>query len=186
MNISFIPLACFATAALAQINPVSIGLARQAPTYLVAGQAPRIPQAVPPPSTPTQSLLSRLASYFDISRLSGVDTTMPVMVTHALDPKTSKLTSQSMNVVQSGNVLYIPVCTLDSITAAGSAAAPSAPESCKYGIKLAPVPQNAMRTKLQIAHAMVGAIQAAAMEPTRFWVGRQSTGMTTILGIPRQ
>ncbi|KAJ2640862.1 hypothetical protein GGF44_002385, partial [Coemansia sp. RSA 1694] len=50
-----------------------------------------------------------------------------------------------MNVVQSGDVWYLPVCTIDLITAVGSAAALPAPKSCRYGTQLAPVPQNAMR-----------------------------------------
>ncbi|KAJ2747082.1 hypothetical protein GGI20_000787 [Coemansia sp. BCRC 34301] len=160
--------------------------AAQLPQMPQVAQLPQMPQMISMPSTLTQSLLSRLASYFDISRLSGVDTTTPVMVIDVFDPTMNKLTHLSMNVVQSGDVWYLPVCTVDSITAAGSAAAPPAPESCQYGIKLAPVPQNAMNTMLEIMRSMFGAIQAAAMEPMSFWFGRPSTGMTTMPEMPRQ
>ncbi|KAJ2622683.1 hypothetical protein GGF44_005370 [Coemansia sp. RSA 1694] len=98
------------------------------------------------------------------------------MVTQVFDLTMNKLTHLSMNVVQSGDVWYLPVCTVDSITTAGSAA-PPAPESCQYGIQLAPVPQNAMRMMLRVMRTAFRAIRAAAMEPTRFWFGHSSTGM---------
>ncbi|KAJ2870815.1 hypothetical protein GGH93_005289 [Coemansia aciculifera] len=86
------------------------------------------------PSSLTQLFLARLASYFGVSRLSSVDTTTPVMVTQVFDPTMNKLTYLAMNVVQSGDVWYLPMCTVDSITAAGASATPPAPESCQYGI----------------------------------------------------
>ncbi|KAJ2547026.1 hypothetical protein GGH95_006709 [Coemansia sp. RSA 1836] len=119
-----------------------------------------------------------------MSRISSVDTTTPVMVTHVFDPAMNKFTHLSMNVIQSGDVWYLPVCTVDSITAAGGAAAPPAPESCQYGIQLAPVPQNAMRMMLRVMRTAFRAIRAAAMEPTRFWFGRSSTGMAMVPEMP--
>ncbi|KAJ2323351.1 hypothetical protein GGI00_005649 [Coemansia sp. RSA 2681] len=121
-----------------------------------------------------------------MSRISSVDTTTPVMVTQMFDPAMNKFTHLSMNVVQSGDVWYLPVCTIDSITAAGSAAAPPVPESCQYGIQLAPVPQNAMRMMLRVVRTAFRAIRAAAMEPTRFWFGRSSTGMAMMPEMPEQ
>ncbi|KAJ2335663.1 hypothetical protein GGI00_001242 [Coemansia sp. RSA 2681] len=192
MKVSFAPIACLVVAALAQTNPMPAGDASSpAPkaadtpiANVVAGQMPQMPQVAQMPSSLTQSLLSRLISYFDMSRISGVDTTTPVMVTHVFDPVMNKFTHFSMNVVQSGDVWYLPVCTVASITAAGSAAAPPAPESCQYGIQLAPVPQNAMKMTLRVVRTAFRAIRAAAMEPMRFWFGRSSTGMTMVPETP--
>ncbi|KAJ2440123.1 hypothetical protein GGF42_007731 [Coemansia sp. RSA 2424] len=194
MKISFSPIACLVVAALAQTNPIPAGdssspapkVADTPIANVVAGQMPQMPQMVQMPSSMTQSLLSRLISYFDMSRISSVDTTTPVMVTHVFDPAMNKFTHLSMNVVQSGDVWYLPVCTVDSITAAGAAAAPPAPESCQYGIKLAPVPQNAMRMMLRVMRTAFRAIRAAAMEPTHFWFGRSSTGMAMMPEMPEQ
>ncbi|KAJ2755028.1 hypothetical protein GGI19_001957, partial [Coemansia pectinata] len=140
----------------------------QMPQVAQMPQLPQMPQVAQMPSPLTQSLLARLVSYFDVSRLSSVDTATPVIVTQVFDPMMNKFTHLSMNVVQSGDVWYLPVCTVDSITAAAgaSAATPPAPESCQYGIQLAPVPQNAMRMLLRVMRTMFRAINAAAMEPT--------------------
>ncbi|KAJ2860692.1 hypothetical protein GGH94_005361 [Coemansia aciculifera] len=147
---------------------------------------PQMPQVTQMPSSLTQLFLARLASYFGVSRLSSVDTTTPVMVTQVFDPTMNKLTYLAMNVVQSGDVWYLPMCTVDSITAAGASATPPAPESCQYGIQLAPVPQNAMRMMLRVMRTMFRAINAAAMEPTRFWFGRSSASMTFMPEMPEQ
>ncbi|KAJ2871769.1 hypothetical protein GGH93_004557 [Coemansia aciculifera] len=179
MKTSFAAVTCLAVAALAQTNlmPASDNTVSPAPKVadtpvvnVVTGQMPQMPQVPQLPSSLTQSLLARLVLYFNMSRFSSVDTTTPVMVTHVFDPTMNKLTHLSINVVQSGDVWYLPVCTVDSITAAAgaSAATPSAPESCQYGIQLAPVPQNAMRMMLRVMRTMFRAINAAAMEPTRF------------------
>ncbi|KAJ2034531.1 hypothetical protein H4S03_004912 [Coemansia sp. S3946] len=158
-------------------TPVANVVTGQMPQMPQVGQLPQMPQVAQMPSSLTQSLLARLISYFDISRVSSVDTAMPVMTAQVFDPTMNKFTHLSMNVIQSGDVWYLPVCTVDSITAAGASAAPPAPESCQYGIQLAPVPQNAMRMMLRVMRTMFRAINAAAMEPTRFWFGRPSTGM---------
>ncbi|KAJ2256856.1 hypothetical protein GGI13_001067 [Coemansia sp. RSA 455] len=217
MKILFTAISCIAVAVLAQTNPMPVA---DTPVANVAtGQLPQMPQVSQMPSSLTQSLLSRLISYFDMSRVSSVDATTPVMITQVFDPTMNKFTHLSMNVVQSGDVWYLPVCAIDSITgaetstagtsdagaasagtavagtsdagtaAAGASAAvplagasvvPSAPMSCQYGIQLTPVPQNAMRMMLRVMRTMFRAINAAAMEPTRFWFGRPSTGMTTL------
>ncbi|KAJ2049000.1 hypothetical protein H4S04_003495 [Coemansia sp. S16] len=227
MKTSFVAISCLA-AALAQTNPMPAGdttnpapkVADTPVANVATGQLPQMPQVAQMPSSLTQSLLSRLISYFDMSRMSSVDTTTPVMITEVFDPTMNKFTHLSMNVVQSGDVWYLPVCTVDSITGvgasvagtavagtsdAGTAAAagapesgaavsgasaavppagasvvPSAPMSCQYGIQLTPVPQNAMRMMLRVMRTMFRAINAAAMEPTRFWFGRPSTGMTML------
>ncbi|KAJ2439541.1 hypothetical protein GGF42_007920 [Coemansia sp. RSA 2424] len=101
---------------------------------------PQMPRLAQMPSSMTQSLLSRLISYFDMSHISSVNTTTPVMVTHVFDPEMNKFTHLSMNIIQLGDVWYLPVCTVDSITAVRSAAALPVPKSCQYDIQLAPLP----------------------------------------------
>ncbi|KAJ2056730.1 hypothetical protein GGI17_006048 [Coemansia sp. S146] len=193
MRTSFAAISCLAVAVLAQTNPMPASDATTSPapkvadTPVVTGQLPQMPQVSQMPSSLTQSLLARLISYFDMSHLSSVDTTTPVIVTQVFDPMMNKFTHLAMNVVQSGDVWYLPVCTVDSITAAaGASATPPAPESCQYGIQLAPVPQNAMRMMLRVMRTMFRAINAAAREPTRFWFGRPSTGMTLMPEMPEQ
>ncbi|KAJ1925379.1 hypothetical protein GGI09_003948 [Coemansia sp. S100] len=222
MKTSFATISCLAVAVLAQTNPMPASdttspapkVADTPVANVATGQMPQMPQVAQMPSSLTQSLLSRLISYFDMSRVSSVDTTTPVMITQVFDPTMNKFTHLSMNVVQSGDVWYLPVCTVDSITGvgtsvagtsdagtaaagvpeagaavtgasaavppAGASAAPSLPMSCQYGIQLTPVPQNAMRMMLRVMRTKFRAINAAAMEPTRFWFGRPSTGMTML------
>ncbi|KAJ2869102.1 hypothetical protein GGH93_006262 [Coemansia aciculifera] len=195
MKTSFAAISCLAVAVLAQTNPMPASdttspapkVADTPITNVVTGQMPQMPQVAHMPSSLTQSLLARLISYFDVSHLSSVDTTTPVMITQVFDPTMNKFTHLSMNVVQSGDVWYLPVCTVDSITAAaGASATPPAPESCQYGIQLAPVPQNAMRMMMRVMRTMFKAINTAAREPTRFWFGRSSTGMTFMPEMPEQ
>ncbi|KAJ2819538.1 hypothetical protein GGI24_004756 [Coemansia furcata] len=162
MKTSFAAIACFAVAVLAQTNPIPAA-------NVVIGQTPEMPSSM------TQSLLTRLGSYFDMSHISSVDTNTPVMIAEVFDPTISKVTHLSMNVVQSGNVWYIPVCSIDSI--AGSSVAPPSPEGCQYGVQLAPVPQNAMKMKMRAMRTLVRAIEAAAREPARLWFGRPATGV---------
>ncbi|KAJ2489751.1 hypothetical protein IWW37_003736 [Coemansia sp. RSA 2050] len=178
MKIVFTAIFCFAVTTLAQGVSTPVGSvvvpARQAPVYapsVVAGQTPRAF------SESTRPMLARLASYFDMSRMSNVDTTTPVLTTMAFDPTTNKITHLSMSVVQSGDMWYLPVCTVDSITAAGSAAAPPVTENCQYGIQMTPMPQNAMRMAMRVWRTLLRAIEAAAREPTRFWFGRPPTGI---------
>ncbi|KAJ2252103.1 hypothetical protein GGI13_003474 [Coemansia sp. RSA 455] len=188
MKISFTAISCLVVAALAQTNPIPASdtmspapkVADTPVSNVATGQLPQMPQVAQMPSSLTQSLLSRLISYFDMSRVSSIDTTTPVMTAQVFDLTMNKFTHLSMNVVQSGNVWYLPVCTVDSITTAGASAAPPAPKSCQYGIQLAPVPQNTMRMMLRVMRTMFRAINAAAREPTRFWFGRPSTGMTML------
>ncbi|KAJ2332365.1 hypothetical protein GGI00_002819, partial [Coemansia sp. RSA 2681] len=61
-----------------------------APTYasnVVAEQMPQMPQVAQMPGSLTQLLLSRLISYFDMSRISSIDTTTPVMITQVFDSR---------------------------------------------------------------------------------------------------
>ncbi|KAJ2813577.1 hypothetical protein H4S07_000571, partial [Coemansia furcata] len=69
---------------------------------------------------------------------------------------------------QSGDVWYLPVCTIDSITTGGSAVTSPSPESCQFAIQLAPVPQNAMKMVMKVIRTKLRAIEAAARETTCF------------------
>ncbi|KAJ2876230.1 hypothetical protein H4R27_006354, partial [Coemansia aciculifera] len=90
MKISFAAISCLAVVVLAQTNPMPASDTTNSPAPKVAdtpvvnvvtGQMPQMPQVDQMPSSLTQSLLARLVSYFDVSHLSSVDTTTPVMVT---------------------------------------------------------------------------------------------------------
>ncbi|KAJ2022331.1 hypothetical protein GGI06_001862 [Coemansia sp. S85] len=179
MKTFFAAISSFFVATLAQSGSTParniVVPARQAPVYVPGVVASQTSQALP---ELTRSILARLASYFDTSRQLNVDTTTPVMITEVFDPAANKIIHLSMNVVQSGDVWYLPVCTVDSITDTGSAVAslPST-ESYQHGIQLTPVPQNAMRMAMRVWRTMFRAIEAAAREPTRFWSGRSPTGL---------
>ncbi|KAJ2025485.1 hypothetical protein GGI10_004713 [Coemansia sp. RSA 2530] len=177
MKTSIAAISCLAVAVLAQTMPTGDDTdiditpdAEATPVGIATGQAP---------GSLAHSLLARLASHFDMSHQLNTDTTTPVITAEVFDPTINKITHLSMNVVQSGDVWYLPVCTVDSITAAGSAvASPPSTESCQYGIHLTPVPQNAMRMGMRVWRTLFRAIEAAAREPTRFWFGRSPTGVT--------
>ncbi|KAJ2840498.1 hypothetical protein FBU31_000363 [Coemansia sp. 'formosensis'] len=175
-------VACLAVIVLAQTNPIPSSDATSpapevasTPIPNVAGQMPSMPQV---PSSMTHSMLSCVIEHFDMSHVSSVDTATPVMTVKVFNPTMNKFTLLSMNVIQSGDVWYLPVCTIDSITTAGSSAASPSPESCQFAIQLSPVPQNAMRVMMRVMRTMFRAIEAAAMEPTRYLFGRPSTGIT--------
>ncbi|KAJ2817707.1 hypothetical protein GGI24_005320 [Coemansia furcata] len=182
MKTSFAAIKCLAVAVLAQTNPVPASDATSSapevantPAANVAGQMPSIPQM---PSSMTHSLLSCVIEHFDMSHLLSVGTATPVMTVKVFNPTMNKFTLLSMNVVQSGDVWYLPVCTIDSITSTRISAASPAPESCQFAIQLSPVPQNAMRVIMRVMRTMFRAIEAAAMKPTRYLFGRPSTGIT--------
>ncbi|KAJ2470593.1 hypothetical protein EV174_006088, partial [Coemansia sp. RSA 2320] len=151
---AFAPVACFAAGVLSQGMPMPAG--NIAPT-IAAGSR-----------TSTLSLLAHLASYFDMSHVSGAATSTPVSVVHVFDPASSKFTHLSMNVAKSGDAYYFPVCAVDSIVTAGSSAV-AMPESCHFGIQLMPVPTNAMNTHMQVVHTLLRAIKSAS-HPS-FWFG---------------
>ncbi|KAI7833236.1 hypothetical protein BX661DRAFT_177977 [Kickxella alabastrina] len=110
--------------------------------------------------------LSRMASFFDMSHVSNVETTSPVMVTHVFDPATNKFTHLALNVVQTSNgAYYLPVCTVDSITTAGPDQV-AATDGCQYGVQMSSVPANVVRTKLGVVRHLFQAIRSAASHPT--------------------
>ncbi|KAJ2825418.1 hypothetical protein GGI24_003164 [Coemansia furcata] len=173
MRTSLAAITCLAVTVLAQTNPMPVSDAAASPVANVAiGQNPLMTSSL------TQSLLSCLGSYFDMSHESSVDTATPVIVTHVFDPTMDKFTHLSMNVVQSGDVWYLPVCSIDFITTSGSSATPPSPESCQFTIQLAPVPENAMRMIMKVIRAKFRATEAASREPTRHLLGQPSTGTT--------
>ncbi|KAJ2751521.1 hypothetical protein GGI19_004426, partial [Coemansia pectinata] len=107
MKTSFAAISCLAVAVLAQTNPMPASDTTASPAPKVAdtpvvnvvtGQMPQMPQVAQMPNSLTQSLLTRLISYFDMSHLSSVDTAMPVIVTQVFDPTMNKFTHLSMNV----------------------------------------------------------------------------------------
>ncbi|KAJ2812066.1 hypothetical protein H4S07_001654 [Coemansia furcata] len=173
MKSFFAAITCLVVAVLAQTNPMPVSDAAAYPVADVSiGQTPQMPSSL------TQSLLAHLGSYFDISHVLSVDTATPAIATHVFDPTMDKFTHLSMNVVQSGDVWYLPVCTIDSITTSGSSATPPSPESCHFAIQLAPVPENAMRMMMKAIRAKFRATEAASRESTRHLLGQPSTGMT--------
>ncbi|KAJ2125326.1 hypothetical protein IW147_000972 [Coemansia sp. RSA 720] len=103
------------------------------------------------------SLISRLMSFFDFTHMDVNVASAPVMMATVYDPRTNKFTALSANVVQSGDAYYMPVCSTDSIVAAGDAPAMTQGATCSYGIQLTPMPSNAastlyslLRTKLRL------------------------------------
>ncbi|KAJ2503325.1 hypothetical protein GGH96_000346 [Coemansia sp. RSA 1972] len=103
------------------------------------------------------SLISRLMSFFDFTRMDVNVASDPVMMATVYDPTTNKFTALSAHVMQSGNAYYVPVCSTDSIVAAGDAPVMTQGATCSYGIQLTPMPSNAastlyslLRTKLRL------------------------------------
>ncbi|KAJ1858795.1 hypothetical protein IW147_003035 [Coemansia sp. RSA 720] len=103
------------------------------------------------------SLISRLMSYFDFTRMDVNVASDPVMMATVYDPSTNKFTALSAHVMQSGDAYYVPVCSTDSIIAAGSVPVMTQGATCSYGIQLTPMPSNAastlyslLRTKLRL------------------------------------
>ncbi|KAJ1786160.1 hypothetical protein LPJ67_003685, partial [Coemansia sp. RSA 1938] len=65
------------------------------------------------------SLISRLMSYFDFTRMDVNVASAPVIMATIYDPITNKFTALSAHMMQSGDAYYVPVCSTDSIIAAG-------------------------------------------------------------------
>ncbi|KAJ2654354.1 hypothetical protein IW148_006381, partial [Coemansia sp. RSA 1199] len=63
------------------------------------------------------SLISRLMSYFDFTRMDVNVASDPVMMATVYDPSTNKFTALSAHVIQSGDAYYVPACSTDSIVA---------------------------------------------------------------------
>ncbi|KAJ2131477.1 hypothetical protein GGF48_001521 [Coemansia sp. RSA 921] len=103
------------------------------------------------------SLISRLMSYFDFTRMDVNVASAPVIMATVYDPTTNKFTTLSAHVMQSGDAYYVPVCSTDSIIAAGEVPVMTQDATCRYGIQLTPMPSNAastlyslLRTKLRL------------------------------------
>ncbi|KAJ2464877.1 hypothetical protein GGI02_004863 [Coemansia sp. RSA 2322] len=106
-----------------------------------------------------------------MSHVSSAATSTPVIVSKVFDPASGKFTALAINVVQSGDAYHVPVCTTDSIVAAGSSAMAST-DSCQYGVQLMPVPKNAARILAHIVRTAFRAIMSVS-HPS-FWLGGSS------------
>ncbi|KAI7834384.1 hypothetical protein BX661DRAFT_196108 [Kickxella alabastrina] len=135
----------------------------------------------PPSFSPlanVNSHLARMVSFLDMSRISNVETTSPVMLTTVFDPAINKFTHLTLNVMQTSNgAYYLPVCAVDSITAAGPDQVAST-DSCQFGIQMSSVPANVVRTKLGAVQSLFRAIRSAASHPV-FNLGGFSMTSTT-------
>ncbi|KAJ2720885.1 hypothetical protein GGI07_004330 [Coemansia sp. Benny D115] len=136
-----------------------------------------VPSVERVPNVNINTHLARLMSFFDMSHVSTVDTQSPVMVTHVFDPTTNKFTHFALDVVQTGNSYYLPVCSVDSITSAGGDQVVSSPESCQYGIQLTSVPANAVRAKLGLLRTVIRMFKSLAHPSLHFGGFTWSTGM---------
>ncbi|KAJ2083848.1 hypothetical protein H4R24_000500 [Coemansia sp. RSA 988] len=125
----------------------------------------------------TESLLSRLASYFDLSHVASDIAAMPVVMTKLYDPASNKFTVVSTNVMQSGGAYYIPVCPSNVIVNAKQTPVMDVePAACGYGIQLTPVPSNAASALNRVIRTKFKAIMSIARPPL-MGMSKQSTGM---------
>ncbi|KAJ2118350.1 hypothetical protein IW139_002196 [Coemansia sp. RSA 353] len=124
----------------------------------------------------TVSLLTRLVSFFDLTRVSASLTTMPVLMASVYDPTSNKFTFLSSSLVQSGDASYVPVCSIDSITSAGSTPVLAQGQSdvCPYGIQLTPMPSNVAARLFKVLRIKVK-LFLSLLKPS-FWFGRTSFG----------
>ncbi|KAJ1718504.1 hypothetical protein LPJ53_006486, partial [Coemansia erecta] len=120
-----------------------------------AGQAAYYPSISP--ISNVNAHLARLMNSYDLTHVSSVDTTTPVMLSDVFDPTTGKFAPMSMPMIQtSSGGYYMPVCTVDSLNAG------VAPENCQFGVQMMPIPANAARTYANVGGHLVQAIQSAA------------------------
>ncbi|KAJ2855899.1 hypothetical protein GGI22_003978 [Coemansia erecta] len=112
-----------------------------------------------------QPLVNRVVSFFDMSHVSHTPTDTPVMLHHVYDPATGKFTHLTMDVMQSGGMYYVPVCSISSFTSDITAAS----ENCPYAIQLNPVPIDVAQTFLRLIHTAFRIIRRLALP--RLWFG---------------
>ncbi|KAJ1668812.1 hypothetical protein IW140_000121 [Coemansia sp. RSA 1813] len=105
-----------------------------------------------------QSLLGHLASFFDLSHVSGITTNTPVSLDTVYDPAEGKFTMLSTDIQQSGDIYYVPVCSVDSIISN----APASAQACAYGVRLNPVPSNVAQAKLHIIRTLFAVLRNLA------------------------
>ncbi|KAJ2383519.1 hypothetical protein GGI05_005290, partial [Coemansia sp. RSA 2603] len=132
-------VSCIAAAAVAQ----------------TAGQTAYYPSISPVSNVDTH--LARLMSSYDLSHVSSVDTTTPVLTSDVFDPSTGKFMPMSMPVMQtSSGGYYMPVCSVDTLNSG------TAPENCQFGVPMMQLPANAARTYASVGGHLVQAIRSAA------------------------
>ncbi|KAJ2839573.1 hypothetical protein J3B01_000550 [Coemansia erecta] len=126
------------------------------------------------------SLVSRLMSYFDFTRMDVNVASAPVIMATIYDPTTNKFTALSAHVMQSGDAYYVPVCSTDSIIAAGEVPVMTQGATCSYGIQLTPMPSNAASTLYSLLRTKLRLILSLA-RPSFWGMGsfRPGMGMTS-------
>ncbi|PIA15195.1 hypothetical protein COEREDRAFT_9583 [Coemansia reversa NRRL 1564] len=181
MKLSIASIVLAATVVVAQYDTNTLPETEGTPTV----EEPMYPAVQTPADMPklqmgygsdTESLLSRLASYFDLTHVASDITTMPVTITKLYDPASNKFTVVSANVMQSGGAYYVPVCPTNAIVSAGQTPVMDVqPAACGYGIQLTPVPNNAANAMHRVIRTAYKAIMSIG-RPS-FMGMNQSTGM---------
>ncbi|KAJ2132034.1 hypothetical protein GGF48_001196 [Coemansia sp. RSA 921] len=115
-------------------------------------------------------------SYFDFTRMDVNVASAPVMMATVYDPTTNKFTALSAHVMQSDDAYYVPVCSTDSIIAAGEAPAITQGATCSYGIQLTPMPSNAASTLYSLLRTKLRLILSLA-KPSFWSMGSFRPGM---------
>ncbi|KAJ2807492.1 hypothetical protein H4R20_001261 [Coemansia guatemalensis] len=184
MKLSVAPIALVAaTVVVAQYGTTSLPEEEGTPTV----EQPMYPGVQTPAVMPklqmvygadTQSLLSRLLSYFDLTHVASDIATMPVVMTKLYDPASNKFTVVSANVMQSGGAYYIPVCPTSAIANAKQTPVMDVePAACGYGIQLTPMPSNAAGALNRVIRTAFKAIMSVSRPSFMGMAKQQSAGM---------
>ncbi|KAJ1952814.1 hypothetical protein EC988_003350 [Linderina pennispora] len=129
--------------------------------YPASGASMTVPTTYP-------SGFANLAPYVDLSRLTRATPDHPVMTAGIYNPETQKFMPMSADVMQSGGIYYIPVCTAESVTG-GVGVQDSA--SCQYAVVMSPMPEEVAMVRFRMMRAMVeGAPQVPEPVAMPEWV----------------
>ncbi|KAJ2785666.1 hypothetical protein H4R18_000357 [Coemansia javaensis] len=150
-------------------TPVPAVAGSAAPQMAVPTAMP-MPAVVPGPST--ESLLERLASYFDLSHVTSSIASAPVFMAKVYDPASGKFTMVSSSVMRAGGAYYVPVCPTDAIADAGLTPIVDAASACSYGIQLTPMPSNAASALYRVVRTAFKAIMSAGGSQTTMPMGQ--------------
>ncbi|KAJ2659583.1 hypothetical protein IWW48_003422 [Coemansia sp. RSA 1200] len=104
-----------------------------------------------------QSLLQRLASFFDLTNISSTSADTPVGVEIIYNPMARRFSHMTTTVIQSGNGYYVPACAAEDV-ARGAVN----PQDCTYGMVLGSVPMNAAQTNMHVLHTLFAIIRRLA------------------------
>ncbi|KAJ2847948.1 hypothetical protein IWW36_003583 [Coemansia brasiliensis] len=129
----------------------------------VTASRPMIPAGAPD----ITSMLMQLANKFDFTNVATSVTSAPAIMAIVFDPTSNKFTFLSSTVSQSGGSYYVPVCPVDSITAAGSSSIAAQSDVCNYGIQLTSMPSNAASSLLQMLRTKIKLLLSLA-KPSYF------------------